>query len=68
MTIAMPDITAGVPKRKLSWLYLPQITPGEVLPILKEVLVELALGWQHLLICVLVLEIMDAFILGLDVF
>jgi hypothetical protein len=44
-----------------------QTASGEALPILKETLVELTLGWSPIGIWVLVTEITDGLILGLDI-
>jgi hypothetical protein len=48
MTIAMPDITAELPKRELSWPYVLQMGSVETFPVLKEELVELTFGWHPL--------------------
>jgi hypothetical protein len=48
VTTARPDITAGLPKRELTWLYVLQMVSRETLPHLKEVLVELTLGCHPL--------------------
>jgi hypothetical protein len=44
-----------------------QTTSGEIIPVMKEALVELTLGWWALKILVLVAEVTDEFILGLDI-
>lgn len=44
VTMARPDITAGLPKRHLIMLHILQIASGDILPILKEALVKLTLG------------------------
>jgi hypothetical protein len=53
ITIARPDITAGLPETKPSWLYVLQMVSGKTLPVLKEVLVELTLrqSTMHLGVC-----------------
>jgi hypothetical protein len=43
MSIARPDNAAGLPKRKLSWPYIPQIASGKTFAILNEALVKLTL-------------------------
>jgi hypothetical protein len=44
-----------------------QMASGEILPILKEALVTLTLGWRPLTTWVLVADIADEFILAFDV-
>lgn len=51
------------PERKPIWPYIP----GEIISLLKKALVKLTLGRQALKTCGFVAEIMDEFILGLDV-
>ena len=53
VTIARPDIVAGQPERKPSRPYVLQMASGEIVPVLR--------------IWVFVAEVMDEFILGLDV-
>jgi hypothetical protein len=65
--IARPDITAGLPERELTRLYVLQMISGETLPILMEVLVELTLGQHPLMTWAFVARIADEFILGLDI-
>ena len=67
VTIARRDIFAGQPERKPSRTYAFQTASGEIVPVLKEVLVELNLERQALRIWMFVAEVMDEFILGLDV-
>jgi hypothetical protein len=67
VTTARPEIVAGQPERKPSRLYVLQMASGEIIPILKEALVELTLGRGALKILVFVAEITDEFILGLDI-
>jgi len=43
VTIARPDIVAGIPERKPSRAYVLQTASGETIPVLKEALVELTL-------------------------
>jgi hypothetical protein len=64
--IAGPDIVAGQPERKLSRPYVLQTPFGKTIPAVKEALVELTLGRRPLRIWVLVADITDYFILGLD--
>jgi hypothetical protein len=54
-------------ERKLSRAYVLQKASGETIPVMEETPVELTLGWQALRISVFVTEVMDEFILGLDV-
>jgi hypothetical protein len=65
--IARPDITAGLPERELTRLYVLQMVSGEIFPILMEALVELTLGQHPLMTWAFVARITDEFILGLDI-
>jgi hypothetical protein len=67
MTFARLDITAELPEREVTQLYDLPMASGETLPILKEILVELPLGWCPLMTWVLIAKITHEFILGLDV-
>jgi hypothetical protein len=52
MTFARPNITPGQPKMQSSQPYILQTVSGEILPALKEVMVELTLGQCMLWMCV----------------
>jgi hypothetical protein len=67
VTIAKPDVITGHTERNPSWPYVLQMAFWKSIPILKEALVKLTLGQSTLKICVFTTEIMDDFILGLDV-
>jgi hypothetical protein len=67
VTIARPDIVAGLSGRDLSWPYVLQMASGETILIVKKARVELALGRRTLRIWVFVADITDDFILGLDI-
>jgi len=67
VTIAHPDKVAGQPERKPSRTYVLQTASGETIPVLKEAFIELTLGRRALRIWVFVVEVMDEFILRLDV-
>lgn len=67
MTFARLDIITGLLEREVTQLYVLPMASGETLPILKEMLVELTLGWRPLITWVLITKITDEFILGLDV-
>jgi hypothetical protein len=67
VTIARPDIAAGLPERKPSLPYVLQTSIGETIPVVKEAHVELTLGQRSLRIWVPVTNITDEFILGPDV-
>jgi predicted aspartyl protease len=67
MTIARPDIVAGLPERKPNLPYVLQTASGETIPVMREARVELTLGRRPLRIWVLVADITDELILGLDV-
>lgn len=60
--ITRPDITAGLPERGPTW----PLASGEIIHVLKEALVELALGRRTLRTRVFVVEIAGVLILGLD--
>jgi hypothetical protein len=63
VTIARPNITTGLIKRKPCRPYFLEMMYGETLP----VLVELTLGWTKPIIWVFISKIKDEFILGLHV-
>jgi hypothetical protein len=44
---ARPDISAGMPKRELTRLYVLEMVSGEMLPSLKEATVDFTLKWCH---------------------
>jgi hypothetical protein len=44
VSITWPDVPAGLPKKKSTQLYVLQMVSGEILPVLKEALVQLTLG------------------------
>jgi hypothetical protein len=67
VTIARPDIVAGLPERELSRPYVLQTPSGEKIPVVKEARVELTLGRRCLGIWGFVADITDDFILGLDI-
>jgi hypothetical protein len=67
VTVARPDIVAGLPERELSRLYVLQTASGETIPVVKEAHVVLTLGRHTLRSWVFVADIMDDFILGLDI-
>jgi hypothetical protein len=48
VTIARPDIRAGLPQKDPPMKCILQMASGETLPILKEVLVTLTLWWRPL--------------------
>jgi predicted aspartyl protease len=66
-TVARPDIVAGLPERDLSWPYVLQTASGEMIPFVKEALVELTIGRRTLRSWVFVADITDDLILGLDI-
>jgi len=67
VSIARPDIVAGLPARKTTRSYSLAMASGQTIPIDKEALVELTLGRCVLNVWVFVADIVDDFILGLDV-
>jgi len=67
VTIARPDMVTGHLEMKPSRAYVLQTASGETIPLLKEALVQLTLGRRSLRIWVFVAEVIDEFILGLDV-
>jgi hypothetical protein len=62
-----PDNTATLSKRDLTWSHVLQTTPGETLPIPKEVLVEMTMGQSPIYVWACVTKITHKFILRLDV-
>jgi hypothetical protein len=67
VSIARPNIVAGLPERKPNLLYVLRTTSGETIPVMREAHVELTLGRRSLRISVLVAHITDELILLLDV-
>jgi predicted aspartyl protease len=67
VTVARPHIVEGLPEMELSRPYVLQTASGETIPVVKEAQVELTLGRRTLRIWVLVADITDDFILGLDI-
>jgi sulfur transfer complex TusBCD TusB component (DsrH family) len=63
VTMARPDITAGLTKSDLIMPYILQIASGDILPILKEALVKLTLGHHPQMTWVFVNNITYEFIL-----
>jgi predicted aspartyl protease len=66
-TVAIPDIVAGLPERELSRPYMLQTASDETIPVVKEAHVELTIGRCTLRSWVFVADIMNNFILGLDI-
>jgi predicted aspartyl protease len=48
VTVARPDIVAGLPERELSRPYVLQTASGETIPVMKEARVELTIGRRTL--------------------
>jgi hypothetical protein len=67
VTIARPDLVAGLPERKPNLSYVLQTASGETIPVMREAHVELTLGRRPVRIWMLVADITDELILGLDV-
>jgi hypothetical protein len=67
VTIILPDNIARMPERELTLSYVLQTTPGETLPILKEVLVEITMQHSPIHVWAFVAKITHKFILRLDV-
>jgi predicted aspartyl protease len=67
VTIARPDIVAGLPEREAPKNATLRTISGQPVPILKEALVKLTLGKQLLIIWVFVANTTEEFTLGLDV-
>jgi hypothetical protein len=67
VTIAMPDFSAELPKRELIRPYVLHMAAGDTIPVMKEALVELAVGWCPLMTWVFFTKITDEIFLGLDV-
>jgi hypothetical protein len=67
VTTIRPDSTARLPKRDLTWSCVLQTTPGETVPILKEVLVEMTMGQSPIYVRAYIAKITHKFILRLDV-
>jgi hypothetical protein len=65
--VARLDIAAGLPEREPSMKCALQMPSRETLPILKEVFMTLTQGQRPLKTWVVVANITDEFILGLDV-
>jgi hypothetical protein len=58
VAIAAPDISAGVPKRELTRLYVLEMVSGEMLPSLKESIVKFTLRWCPLMTYMTVTKIL----------
>jgi hypothetical protein len=67
VSIARPDIVAGLPVRETRRSYFLKMASGQTIPIDKEALVDLTLGRCALNIWVFIADITDDFILGMDV-
>jgi hypothetical protein len=67
VTIARPDVTSGLPERDLSTSYVLQMELWEILRVLKEALVTVTVGRRPLTTWVFFANVIDEFILGLDV-
>jgi hypothetical protein len=67
VTVARPDIVAGLPERELSRPYVLQTAFCETIPVVKEARVEVTTGRHTLRSWVFVADITDDFILGLDI-
>jgi hypothetical protein len=67
VTMARPDIAAGLPERQLDKRFTLQMVSGEAFPILKEVFLTPTLGQHSLKIWLFVADITNGFILGLDI-
>jgi len=67
VSIPRLDMVAGQPERKPSRACVLQTASGETIPVLKEALINLTLGWQAVRIWVFIAEVINEFILGLDV-
>jgi hypothetical protein len=67
VSIARPDIVAGLPERDVPKKACVRSISGQTLPILKEALVKLTLGKRLLITWVFVASITEEFMLGLDV-
>lgn len=67
VTIARPDIVAGLPERETTKKAYLRTISGQAFPILKEALVTLTLGKRQLIIWVFVANTTEEFTLGLDV-
>jgi BMFP domain-containing protein YqiC len=67
MTFVRPDIAAGLPQRKLTRRYYLKTCSGETQPMEKRSLVEMTLGPIPIRFWAFVANIVDEFILGLDV-
>jgi hypothetical protein len=66
VTVLRSAIATGLPERQPIQRYTLQTASGEALPIFKEVLLTLTLGWSPLKIWIFVANITKEFILGLD--
>jgi hypothetical protein len=67
VTVARPDIAAGLPDREPSTKCALQMPSRETLPILKEVFMTLTLGRRPLKTWMFIANITDEFVLGCDV-
>jgi hypothetical protein len=54
-----PNITTGLPEKKLHQSYILQIASGETLPVRKKMLMKLTLGWSGLYIWVFIAKVTD---------
>jgi predicted aspartyl protease len=66
VTVARPDIVAGLPERELSRPYVLQTASGETIPVVQEARVELTIGWHTLRSWVFVADITDDLSTGSD--
>jgi hypothetical protein len=67
VTVARPDIVVGLPERRPGRQCVLQVGSGRTIHVAREALVELTLTQRALKIWVFVADIMDEFILGLDI-
>jgi hypothetical protein len=67
VTVTRPDIAAVWPIRQPNQCYTLQAVYGEACPILKDVFLTLTLGRCSFQIWVLIANIINEFILGLDI-
>jgi hypothetical protein len=67
ITVARPDIADERPERQPNQRFTLQTVSGETLPILKEFFLTLTFGLRPLKIWIFVADIINEFILGLDI-
>jgi hypothetical protein len=67
VTVARPNIAAGLPETELCRPYILRTVSGKTIPVVTEARVELAIGRRTLRSSVFVADITDDFILGLDI-